>query len=180
MAGLRTLSVLLLFAIIAVNTIISIRSKGKYSKFILLEYEDENIPVYDCTIDAKKENISKLSENIQEFCMEHGIERKLSVLTAISVEEMSVYTTKQNKESNIDNIDILLKIYPEYILMDFRSIGVPFDISATTDEYSNMEILKKIVTDMEYNYVLGMNQTRIKYKTISTALSTDNSDDFCK
>ncbi|MBQ7266084.1 MAG: polysaccharide biosynthesis C-terminal domain-containing protein [Firmicutes bacterium] len=157
------LSILLVFGIVVVNIIISIRSKGKYSKLLLLEHEDENIPVYECSINAINKDVSELSKNIQTFCEDHGTEQKLSLLTALSVEEMSVFTIEQNKNSHIDQIDILLKIYPEYILMDFRSIGTPFDISATTEEYSNMDILKKIVTDMEYNYVLGMNQTRLKY-----------------
>ena len=61
----------------------------------------------------------------------------------------------------VNYLDILLKIYPEYILIDFRSIGRPFDTSATSNKYSNIEILKKIVTNMEYNYILGMNQTRL-------------------
>ena len=46
--------------------------------------------------------------------------------------------------------------------MDYRSIGDPFDLtSADPEEYSNLATLKKMVTTVDYNYVMGMNQTRI-------------------
>ena len=109
----------------------------------------------------KSENISRLAEDIQGFCIRKGLDTGVAALTAVSVEEMSVYSSEQSKTNRIDYLDILLKIYPEHILIDFRSIGMPFDTSATTEKYSNMEILKKIVTNMEYNYILGMNQTRL-------------------
>ena len=84
------------------------------------------------------------------------------MLTAVSVEEMSVYTARQNSYSKIENLDILLKIYPDHVLIDFTSIGRPFDTSMASEEYSNMEVLRKTAHDMEYNYILGMNRTRIK------------------
>ena len=60
-------------------------------------------------------------------------------------------------------IDVLLKIYPEEVLMDVRSIGKPHDPStAPAEEYSNVDVLRKAASSVEYNYVLGMNQTRIR------------------
>ena len=156
------LSVLLLAAVLIINSIISIRSKGKYSKVLLLEHEDNSIPVFECTVNTNNDIISNLSEDVQEFCLKEGVNPKLAVLTAVSVEEMSVYTAKQNAYSKIENLDILLKIYPDHILIDFTSIGRPFDTSTATEEYSNMAVLRKTAPDMEYNYTLGMNRTRIK------------------
>ena len=155
------LSVLLLCAVLAVNLVISRRSGGKYSKLLLLEHEDKAIPVYERSIKTEAASVSRLSESIQAFCVREGVEARLALLTALSVEEMGAYTADQNSSARIEDLDILLKIYPDHILMDFRSIGRPFDTSAAPEEYSNMAVLKKIVTSMEYHYILGMNQTRL-------------------
>ena len=159
------LSVLLLAAVLFVNFIISVRSGGKYSRILLLEREAENILVYECSVNTNNETISNISESIQEFCVKEGVDSKKAMLTAVSVEEMSVYTAAQNMYSQIENLDIILKIYPDYILIDFTSIGRPFDTSSATEEYSNMEVLKKTASEIEYNYILGMNRTRIKVST---------------
>ncbi len=166
------LSVLLLGVVLTFNYALSVRSGGKYSKLLLLEHEDENIPVYECTVKMRSENISRLAEDIQGFCTLKGVDTRVAALTAVSVEEMSVYSSEQSKTNRIDYLDILLKIYPEYILIDFRSIGSPFDSSATTKKYSNMEILRKTVTNMEYNYILGMNQTRLICSTARAGVSS--------
>ncbi|MBQ7159977.1 MAG: hypothetical protein IJS09_11240 [Treponema sp.] len=155
------LSALLLTSILAINYVISMRSYKKFSWLLLLEHEDENIPVYECSLKMKPEAISQLAENIQHFCLNAGVDEKLSALTAISVEEMSVYSVTQSNATQINDMDILLKIYPENIMIDFRSIGKPFDTSTATEEYSNVAILRKIVSDIKYTYVLGMNQTRL-------------------
>ena len=146
---------------LAVNLVISRRSGGKYSKLLLLEHEDKAIPVYERSIKTEAASVSRLSESIQAFCVREGVEARLALLTALSVEEMGAYTADQNSSARIEDLDILLKIYPDHILMDFRSIGRPFDTSAAPEEYSNMAVLKKIVTSMEYHYILGMNQTRL-------------------
>ena len=158
------LSVLLLCGILMINSFISARSGGKYSRILLLENEVAEIPVYDCTLHMDTQEISSLAEKIQDFCHKENMSGPLAALTALSVEEMSMYTLDQSKGARIDYMDILLKIYPEYVLMDFRSIGRPFDVSAVPEEYSNMQVLKKVVSSMEYDYVLGMNQTRLRVK----------------
>lgn len=160
------LSVLLLAAVLIINFIISVRSGGKYSRLLLLEHEDENIPVYECSVKTSDNAISNIAESIQEFCLKERVDKKKAILTAVSVEEMTVYTAEQNTYSRIEDLDIILKIYPDHILIDFSSVGRPFDISsaASTEEYSNMAVLKKTASEIEYNYMIGMNKTRIKVR----------------
>ncbi len=159
------LPALMLIIILAVNIFISARSNGKYSKFMLIEKEDTNVPVFDCTIYMSREDISDLADRIQSFCMAEKLETRLSTMTALVSEEMSVYTLENSKDTELKSIDIILKIFPEYVLMDFRSIGKPFDISSipeTGNDFSSMSVLRKASSSFEYNYTLGMNQTRIK------------------
>ncbi|MBR0146263.1 MAG: hypothetical protein IJM25_06335 [Eubacterium sp.] len=159
-AGFTVTSVLLLIGVVITNYIISRRSEGAYSSFLLLENESREIPTFATTVEMKDADISRLTPSIQEFCKKEQVDNRIAVLTAISTEEMSLYSICHS--SRIDYIDILLKIYPDHILMDFRSIGDPFDLtSADPEEYSNLAMLKKMVTTVDYNYVMGMNQTRI-------------------
>lgn len=159
------LPALMLLVILIINFRISARSGGKYSKLMLLEKEDTSIPVFDCTIMMSREDISDLADRIQSFCYEHKLETKLSTMAALVSEEMSVYTLENSKDANLNSIDIILKIFPEYILMDFRSIGKPYDLSSIPEintDFSSMSVLRKASSSFEYNYTLGMNQTRIK------------------
>jgi len=159
-AGFTVTSILLLAGIVITNRIISSRSKGAYSSFLLLENEGHSIPTFATTVRMQNDDISRLTPAIQEFCEKEHVNEGIALLTAISTEEMSLYSIQNS--SGIDYIDILLKIYPDHILMDFRSIGTPFDLSsADPEEYSNLAMLKKMVTTVDFNYVMGMNQTRI-------------------
>ena len=118
----------------------------------------------------QNDDISRLTPAIQEFCEKEHVNEGIALLTAISTEEMSLYSIQNS--SGIDYIDILLKIYPDHILMDFRSIGTPFDLSsADPEEYSNLAMLKKMVTTVDFNYVMGMNQTRIRINREKNTMS---------
>ena len=75
---------------------------------------------------------------------------------------MAVYTRQHHKKSRL--IDILLKIYDDHIVLDFRSLGTPFNPleSTDTDIAENVMLLQKLASEIEYEYVMGMNSTRIK------------------
>ena len=158
--GFTATSVLLLFGVIVVNYMISRRSKGMFSGFLLLENESRTIPTFATTVQMNSDDISALTSAIQEFCDKAQIEEKTALLAAVSLEEMCMYTIKNSETT--DYIDILFKIYPDHILMDFRSIGKPFDPTlADPEEFSNLATLRKLVSSLDFNYVLGMNQTRL-------------------
>ena len=159
------LPALMLAVILVVNLVISARSGGKYSRFMLIEKEDTTVPVFDCTIMMSREDISELAGNIESFCESQDLEPRLTTLTALVSEEMSVYTLENSHDTKVQSIDIILKIFPDYVLMDFRSIGKAYDLSSMPEnknDFSSMTVLRKIASSFEYNYTLGMNQTRIK------------------
>ena len=160
------LPALMLAVILIINITISTRSEGKYSRFMLIEKEDTNVPVFDCTIMMSREDICALSGNIESFCEEHDLEPRLTNFTALVSEEMSVYTLENSQDTKVQSIDIILKIFSDYVLMDFRSIGKAYDLSSIPEgknDFSSMGVLRKAASSVEYNYTLGMNQTRIKF-----------------
>lgn len=156
------LSVLMLGEILLINKIVSFRKPEKYQSILLLEKEDEKIPTYDASIKLDNETISENSLKIQQFCEKELSDDVLSELVAVAAEEMSVYCMNMKDQISIDELDILVKIYPKEILMDFRSMGKPFDIATASQKgFSNAFMLKKIASSEEYGYIIGMNQTRI-------------------
>ena len=60
-------------------------------------------------------------------------------------------------------IDIIAHIHDGKMELNIRSIGKPLShMSLRKDErYSNIYTLYKMASEVEYDYVMGMNQTRI-------------------
>ena len=155
-------AVLLDAGIIVANLIIIYRSKGRYKSLILFEEEDADVPVFDITYTAETGQISEITEKLESFCKENRMTESVSMFAGIISEEMSVITRDNKDKKGTDKVDMLVKIYPEYLLFDFRSIGKPFDVSQEVCKGSNLDVLKKISYSSDFSYVMGMNLTRIK------------------
>ncbi len=156
------LSAVMLVLILGINLILSLRKKSRCQGILLLEREDERIPTYDATIRLDSKSISDGSRELQSFCERYIRDDTLPVLIAVAAEEMSVYSMSMKDSTELDQLDILVKIYPREILMDFRSMGKPFDIATAHQQgFSNALMLKKIASSEEYSYLIGLNQTRI-------------------
>lgn len=162
-AAFPALSAGMLLCILLINTVIARRSAGKYQGMLLLETEDRSVPTFDATIPMENQAISACTEQLQTFCAQALSGDRLCVLVALAAEEMSVYSMTMKEQAEVDELDILVKIYPTEVLMDFRTMGKPFDISsAPTEEFSNADTLKKIASSVDYVYNIGLNQTRIR------------------
>ncbi|MCR4684590.1 MAG: hypothetical protein K5649_03895 [Lachnospiraceae bacterium] len=172
------LAVLMLAGILCINAYLSARSNGKYRGLMLIETETEDVKVYDSTVLLDRDAVSDAAYALQQFCREHLAESELSVLVCLSCEEMLDYTAENaDRHSGPNAVDVLVKIYPEEIQMDFRSTGRPLDpLAAAKDAYSNVGVLKKVATLIEYNYVMSMNQTRIHLKRTTAALPAEEAD----
>ena len=157
-------AVLLDIGIIAANMMIAARSKGRYNNLLLFEEESKDIPVYDVTFAAETEQIVKISGDLEAFCTEHDVSRESSVFAGIVAEEVSVMTRDNADKKGTDKVDMLVKLYPDFLLFDFRSIGKPFDVSQEVVKGSNLDVLQKVSYSADFSYVMGMNLTRIRLK----------------
>ncbi|MBP5162261.1 MAG: hypothetical protein ILP16_04710 [Spirochaetales bacterium] len=156
------LSAVMIVIILGINTVVALRKGNKFHGILLLEREDERIPTYDATIKLDDKSISDSSRELQEFCSQYIRDDTLPVLIAVAAEEMSVYSMSMRSQTELDEMDILVKIYPQKVLMDFRSMGKPFNIATAHQQgFSNALMLKKIASSEEYSYLIGLNQTRI-------------------
>nr|MCR5746078.1 hypothetical protein [Lachnospiraceae bacterium] len=120
------LSILMLAVIVPVNLCIAKKSNGKYSGIMLYEAEDSNISVYDATFTVGKDLISDFIISLQDFCNKNINNKKTSMIVALASEEMLSYTCGYTfNKAPVEEIDIMLKILPEEIMIDIRSLGEP-------------------------------------------------------
>ena len=85
-------------------------------------------------------------------------------LLALSVEEMCDYVIDNRDSLKYNEIDIITEIYPDQAMINFRSLGKPLDLlhaATAEEEASNLSVLKKLASSVDYDYVLGMNQSRV-------------------
>lgn len=155
-------ALLLDIGIIIVNSIIAARSKGRYRNFMLYEEESRDVPVYDVTYRASDEEIIENELNFESFCKKNNLGASVTMFAEIVSEEMSELIKDNVSIKKADQIDMLVKIYPDHLLFDFRSVGKPFDVASEVSRGSNLDVLKKLSYSADFSYVMGMNLTRIK------------------
>lgn len=157
------LTAALLFAgIIITNLIILKKNPADYTSLLLLPRDEKNIKVFDTTVPGKKEDISEITKRLQDFCNEYLKDENKALRTAVACEEMCEYTLLHHGNKDFC-MDITAKIYPENLVLNIRSLGSPIDplSGGNEEEYSNIFVLNKMAKDVKYDYIMGMNQTRI-------------------
>ena len=152
---------LLTFMILAVNRRIELRSGGRLRGPLLYEVDEDSKPVIDVTITDDPSSIGGLSKELQEACEESGFTKRDAMRAALAVEEMAVYAS--NKKSQNAYMDIIVRLHKDNVIIDFRSLGEYFDPirDAEEDMPENVKLLRGIASDINNDYMLGMNSTRI-------------------
>jgi len=154
-------SVIILIGIFFINRGIAARSGGKYKGFWLIT-DDRNV-VADLTFRADPEDIGHITKEIEKVCREHGMPMSRAMLASVSVEEMVVITARSVSSTEAIPMDILIQKGEEAITIDLVSIGSPFNPTNYQEggELDNFEMLRRLSKSVTYDYVLGMNTTRI-------------------
>lgn len=156
--------VLILAIILVCNPRIAANSEGKLQGILLTEHDEEAEPVLDVTISSDSSDISLISETLQQICEEKGMRRQDALKAALVVEEIAVYAANRKNQSS--HVDILVRIYKGKVEIDFRSLGAAFNPleDDEQDMRENVLILRSIASEIETEYLLGMNCTRITLK----------------
>jgi len=154
-------SAVLLAIVLVWNRRIVRRSNGRYKGWLLAAREDQAEQVFDVTIFEDEQTISTASAALMEFCTDCGIEKRSATHAALTVEEMALYT--RNRLNKNDYMDILARLYADKIEIDFRTLGNSFNplMAAPDDIAENIKLLQSIASKLEYDYIMGMNCTRI-------------------
>ena len=154
-------SALILIFILLRNRCIAKHSDGHYRGLLLLENDENSMPLIDVTIGDDPASIGGISQKMQNLCEQNGISEHNAVLAALAVEEMAVYITGRRDHNTY--MDILVRLYKRDITIDFRSLGTVFNPLEDTaeDSLENVRLLRGIASSIENEYTLGMNSTRI-------------------
>ncbi len=152
---------LMLLLILLINTGIYASHREEYTGIMLVRKDAGDTAVLNLSITDDDVQISAASEQMIDFCAEHGIARKIAMKVGLMCEEMAVYTHHHRKERG--DIDFLLRIKEDIITMNFRSIGEPFNPTSQADDdmAENFLMLNSLPHDLSYDYIMGMNNTQI-------------------
>ena len=156
--------VLILAIILICNHKFAAGSGGRLQGILLTEHDEESKPVLDVTISRNSSDISFISEKLQQICEEKGMKKRDALMAALAVEEIAVYAAHRKSQSS--HVDILVRIYRDKVEIDFRSLGEAFNPlkDEEQDIRENVLILRSIASEIETEYLLGMNCTRITLK----------------
>lgn len=142
------------------------KSKGKYKGVYLLEQLDDNVSVFDVTIKSNIDSAVDLSEALINFSKSTGLSNKTSNIIGLATEESIINIIQLNKETI--NIDVLCKIFPDEVLINFRDNGVPVNLTKIQDDENvstiSIDILKHMATDISYTQTMGLNNLTILLK----------------
>ena len=154
-------SAVLLAVVLLWNRRIVRASGGQFSGWLLAQREDEAEDVFDATIFEDGQTISAASTALMTFCTGHGIDRHSATHASLIVEEMALFT--RNRLNRNDYMDILARLYADRIEIDFRTLGQSFNplVAVPEDIAENIRVLQGIAGKLEYDYIMGMNCTRI-------------------
>ena len=122
--------------------------------------------------DAGKDAISeiaKISEEIQNFCRQHGIDKRKSMLVALCYEEMAcniIQHNSQTKRRKI-SIDVFVAIIENKIYIRLRDNCLKFDVVEKyntlkydpehPEKYIGIRLVMKSTESVEYMNTFGMN-----------------------
>lgn len=145
---------------------IYVKKFGVKSKDIfLIEKENPKI-LYDVSIKAKKENAVKVSAESMTVLENSLIANKSAVKVGIALEEVILNIEKLAAGKNVD-VDIRIGVTAEQnFLIILRDNGKIFNpVTYQPKENFSMDgitVLKSVSKDIQYNRILGLNQTTIE------------------
>ena len=164
--GIITTAVIFIYAIIKNRKPVS-----SFEELLTLPAEfgiDEKSRL-DITI-RSLENVVNTSENIEQFCLAHGIDRRRSMFAALCMEEMSGNIVKHgfnNKRHSIDarvvymNNELLLRLKDDCRAFNPREAAELFSPEDITHNIG-IRMVSKMAKSMTYQNTLGLNVLTIR------------------
>lgn len=135
----------------------------------------ENTEDIYLSLSVDSSNAIEVSRKIRNFAKENGISDRISYRVALCMEEMVVYTKSIKKTKKVFvQISIVFKGKNEaiFVIMDN---GVRTDLDKHSENRSptvdNYEIMRRIATDVKYQYILNMNYAILRFCDKSKVIS---------
>lgn len=134
------------------------KTAGEYSGFFINRKNAEG-EVFEFTITGNVEDAVNISREVRQFFSDD----ELSILIGMAVEDMIVYIIDINNEK-IDLIDSIIRKDEDSILISLKYSGKPINPMADENPFSNISLLKKFSTAIDYSEILGLNNVVITIK----------------
>lgn len=114
----------------------------------------------------------RVSRTLQQFCLEHGIDRRRSYLAGLAMEEMAAVIVQRgfSMDRKRHEADIRVTRKDDWLILRIKDDCSPFDptrradMLESEDGISNIGVLmvQRIAADMQYQSILGLNSLTIK------------------
>ncbi len=166
------------FALISAETITAIliimlflwdtygRKSAKKRKYLLPL--DNELAGCEFSVETDLQEIVQLSEEASRY-IEERTDHRTAVITCLALEEILTGIALANSDTKVA-IDVLLWDTKDEIIISVRDTGIGFNPllqdPAHSHTFSNAEVLKSIASQIKYDLVLGMNDTRIHLKRV--------------
>lgn len=140
------------------------RAQGRKKGIFLLQETEADRTVYEATARNVVLDAVQVSQAIIESMRQSGIEEKQCGMIGVAVEEMLMEMKLQNAR-NCD-VDLIVRQSGEHIVLAFRDNGAAcnyLEAGQAEDKMavSGIALLKRIATEVRYDYVMGFNCMRV-------------------
>ncbi len=168
-AGMAASLVLTLLAAMRISK----RFKGgehELSRVLLMDQYLENTgKVKGFSIVASDETICKASEDITEFCKEHGMDKKTAAKLGLSMEEVMTVMTRKSLEKDNDHVDVRIFSVDDQIGLSIMCAGHEYNPFKEAEEHEEddfnlgVRMINKISKNCHYIYALGINVLTVEF-----------------
>jgi len=142
-----------------------------YQKFknikgsVLIPEAEEEVCAYDFSISNNIGEAVEASKHVIDILRENDVDETICNRMGMAAEELCTNIAKYAYGDRKDDVDIFLRIYMSAVVLRIRDNGEMFNPTEFIDEsgreVKGLEVLRAILTRMEYNQVLGFNNTII-------------------
>ncbi|MBR4204400.1 MAG: hypothetical protein IKQ92_02890 [Clostridia bacterium] len=156
-------------------TLIHHKRRPRDSRYLMTDMEDEiNGRVLNFSVNAEVDEIVSASERISEFCALNGMNVKETMRLEMSMEEVMTLIHQVNASKGVQNLKFDLRAYAISGVrgIRIRYSGTPFNPFNFTpseglvedDMFMGVRMIKKMVTDVNYQRTFGVNTLQILLK----------------
>ncbi|MBE5790328.1 MAG: hypothetical protein E7325_11925 [Clostridiales bacterium] len=117
-------SMLLLIFTFVMNRRMVRTSGGQLHGLLLIPREQKALQTINASLGLSRNEIARFGHKFQTMCEQNGMEPRNAAISAFAVEELLLNVLEARKIK--DYADISARIYPDRMVIDFRTLGPAF------------------------------------------------------
>jgi len=142
---------LLVFTVLG-NRMIYLREKDRWANWLLIPRDDQLIRSVNVSVENNSGSFGPFVRELDSICLENGLSRRDAWMTAFAVEDLLLNLLEHRGGKGYT--DISARLYEDRVEIDFCSLGSAYQVE-------EMQYLQKISSELDHQYIAGMNCTRI-------------------